>query len=473
MAKSNNLLLRVLCVLGCSILSLQQDTTTTVTTSALTTTTLAPSTTLQSETKGTSSATSISASTSSQAIGSTTVKKFSQTTAKGSSTRATTTSTTIPATTATTTVATTTSTSAKLPSTLNDKTTEHLSTTTVSSTQLPLSTKVTSTTINAVPSQGKSESPHESSSTANTKLFSSPQATSTLAQPRRTAGFQSTTKESPLVSTPTVSVSSSSTRTLSNDARSDNSTESATVTLQTIATSKASFLSDLPKAATELIANTTGPIKVTCQKKNKNISDIKLKVKVPGICNQEQDVDVHKNDHLNLVCKAVNPGFETSKDMCKIVVGYNEDWRDFVEILDAAMEIKSTPEDLYEKLKNKKDQDGQAIFSYFGKEQIDGEDWLSMPLIITIVCLAVSLLIIAAIYGCWHQRQTRKHEQRLTEELQTMENGYHDNPTLEVMETVPEMQEKKGGLNGELGDSWIVPLDNLREDLEEEEDTHL
>lgn len=56
-----------------------------------------------------------------------------------------------------------------------------------------------------------------------------------------------------------------------------------------------------------------------------------------------------------------------------------------------------------------------------------------------------------------------------------MENGYHDNPTLEVMETSSEMQEKKVvSLNGELGDSWIVPLDNLtKDDLEEEEDTHL
>lgn len=66
-------------------------------------------------------------------------------------------------------------------------------------------------------------------------------------------------------------------------------------------------------------------------------------------------------------------------------------------------------------------------------------------------------------------------QQRLTEELQTVENGYHDNPTLEVMETSSEMQEKKvANLNGELGDSWIVPLDNLtKDDLEEEEDTHL
>jgi len=64
-------------------------------------------------------------------------------------------------------------------------------------------------------------------------------------------------------------------------------------------------------------------------------------------------------------------------------------------------------------------------------------------------------------------------QQRLTEELQTMENGYHDNPTLEVMETGSEMQEKKVNLNGELGDSWIVPLDTIMKEDLEEEDTHL
>ncbi|KFP00352.1 Podocalyxin, partial [Calypte anna] len=102
-------------------------------------------------------------------------------------------------------------------------------------------------------------------------------------------------------------------------------------------------------------------------------------------------------------------------------------------------------------------------------------DEFSTPLIITIVTLAGSLLLVAAIYGCCHQRfSQKKDQQRLTEELQTMENGYHDNPTLEVMETSSEMQEKKVNLNGELGDSWIVPLDTLmKEDLEEEEDTHL
>lgn len=65
-------------------------------------------------------------------------------------------------------------------------------------------------------------------------------------------------------------------------------------------------------------------------------------------------------------------------------------------------------------------------------------------------------------------------QQHLTEELQTVENGYHDNPTLEVMEVQPEMQEKKMALNGEFNDSWIVPFDNLaKDDIPEEEDTHL
>ncbi|NXY08083.1 PODXL protein, partial [Pteruthius melanotis] len=107
-------------------------------------------------------------------------------------------------------------------------------------------------------------------------------------------------------------------------------------------------------------------------------------------------------------------------------------------------------------------------------EDMTINDEFSTPLIITIITLAGSLLLIAAIYGCHQRYSQKKDQQRLTEEMQTMENGYHDNPTLEVMETSSEMQEKKVNLNGELGDSWIVPLDTLmKEDLEEEEDTHL
>lgn len=68
----------------------------------------------------------------------------------------------------------------------------------------------------------------------------------------------------------------------------------------------------------------------------------------------------------------------------------------------------------------------------------------------------------------------RPRQQHLTEELATVENGYHDNPTLDVMEAQSEMQEKKPALNGEFNDNWIVPLENMiKGDVPDEEDTHL
>ena len=68
----------------------------------------------------------------------------------------------------------------------------------------------------------------------------------------------------------------------------------------------------------------------------------------------------------------------------------------------------------------------------------------------------------------------RPRQQHLTEELHTVENGYHDNPTLEVMEVQPEMQEKKAPPCNEFNDSWIVPMESMnKEVLLDEEDTHL
>ncbi|XP_075064652.1 podocalyxin [Mixophyes fleayi] len=214
-------------------------------------------------------------------------------------------------------------------------------------------------------------------------------------------------------------------------------------------------------------------IVVTCQNYFSG-SPVKINMKFSRICtNNSEKVAKDKEDEENTfmhLCKAVKPGYQPNKDNCKIVLGFHS--HDQVAIVDAFVENRLDPEDLYEQLKGIKNQENKSLFLYDSLNNKD-EDNVSIPLISAIVCLAVLLLIIAAIYGCWHQRKTWKREQRLTEELQTMENGYHDNPTLEVMETSPEMQEKKGGPNGELGDSWIVPLDNLtREDLDEE-DTHL
>ncbi|XP_045434624.1 podocalyxin [Pipistrellus kuhlii] len=179
------------------------------------------------------------------------------------------------------------------------------------------------------------------------------------------------------------------------------------------------------------------------------------------------------------LCRAAEAKFNPSQDECGVVLVPDSESQ--------AMAIKNIfiltnhpPTDLLERLKDKWDdlkEVGVSNMQFGGQgPPEETEDRFSMPLIITIVSMASFLLLVAALYGCCHQRLSkRKDQQRLTEELQTVENGYHDNPTLEVMETSSEMQEKKVvNLNGELGDSWIVPLDNLiKDDLDEEEDTHL
>ncbi|XP_027962025.1 podocalyxin [Eumetopias jubatus] len=182
---------------------------------------------------------------------------------------------------------------------------------------------------------------------------------------------------------------------------------------------------------------------------------------------------------VTLLCRAAKAAFNPAQDKCHIRLVPIQDSQ-AVAVKEIAVQTKLLPRDAYDSLKDKWDELKEVGVSNmkFGNQgpPEETEDRFSMPLIITIVCMASFLLLVAALYGCCHQRLSqRKDQQRLTEELQTVENGYHDNPTLEVMETSSEMQEKKVvNLNGELGDSWIVPLDNLaKDDLDEEEDTHL
>ncbi|KAM6418270.1 podocalyxin isoform 2-T2 [Pluvialis apricaria] len=195
-------------------------------------------------------------------------------------------------------------------------------------------------------------------------------------------------------------------------------------------------------------------------------------------------------------CSTGQHAFNASRETCTVTLTSHEP-RSQHWAVRAVVHLPLDPEKVLEELKEKKDKLEELGIANITYDKMEREmiitDEFSTPLIITIVTLAGSLLLIAAIYGCCHQRFSQKKDQhihpdlpgfddghvalifnRLTEELQTMENGYHDNPTLEVMETSSEMQEKKVNLNGELGDSWIVPLDTLmKEDLEEEEDTHL
>ncbi|MBN3292091.1 PODXL protein, partial [Polypterus senegalus] len=105
----------------------------------------------------------------------------------------------------------------------------------------------------------------------------------------------------------------------------------------------------------------------------------------------------------------------------------------------------------------------------------DGNKPVNQTLIAILTSVGVLLLLLLGIISCtcYQRRNFGKKRHHLTEEMQTVENGYHDNPTLEVMEVQPEMQEKKANLNCEFNDSWIVPIDNFTKEDLDEEDTHL
>ncbi|XP_063068182.1 podocalyxin isoform X2 [Engraulis encrasicolus] len=97
-------------------------------------------------------------------------------------------------------------------------------------------------------------------------------------------------------------------------------------------------------------------------------------------------------------------------------------------------------------------------------------------------CGALALIIVGLAICTYRHGKNYRKNQHLTEEMPTVENGYHDNPTLEMevpTETSPSPLEKKlprpNGQTSEFNDSWIVPIDNLLKDdmIPDEEDTHL
>ncbi|XP_014643273.1 PREDICTED: podocalyxin [Ceratotherium simum simum] len=230
------------------------------------------------------------------------------------------------------------------------------------------------------------------------------------------------------------------------------------------------------KALLSLNLNPSGFFQVQCRSDEKlNDKMLILNLTKTSLCGESPSDD----RLITILCRAAKATYNSTQDECIIYLIHIPETQ-AVAIKNITIHTHLLPKDLYLPLKDKWNDLQEAGVSYmkFGHQgpPEETEDRFSMPLIITIVCMASFLLLVAALYGCCHQRLSqRKDQQRLTEELQTVENGYHDNPTLEVMETSSEMQEKKVvNLNGELGDSWIVPLDNLtKDDLDEEEDTHL
>ncbi|CAJ1050873.1 podocalyxin-like protein 2 [Xyrichtys novacula] len=106
--------------------------------------------------------------------------------------------------------------------------------------------------------------------------------------------------------------------------------------------------------------------------------------------------------------------------------------------------------------------------------------------VVLVIIGSVCMVIITSgfIYICWQRRLPATKTNFRAEELHFVENGCHDNPTLDVAnDSQPEMQEKKPSANGLAGggegggeDSkrWQVFVNQAAtDDDEEEQDTHL
>ncbi|XP_007661751.2 podocalyxin-like protein 2 isoform X1 [Ornithorhynchus anatinus] len=101
--------------------------------------------------------------------------------------------------------------------------------------------------------------------------------------------------------------------------------------------------------------------------------------------------------------------------------------------------------------------------------------------LVVIGSICVIIIILGLIYNCWQRRMPKLKNMSHGEELRFVENGCHDNPTLDVAsDSQSEMQEKQpslnggGPVNGPAG--WNALLSSKRDHEDSdvfEEDTHL
>ncbi|XP_062977441.1 podocalyxin-like protein 2 [Elgaria multicarinata webbii] len=100
--------------------------------------------------------------------------------------------------------------------------------------------------------------------------------------------------------------------------------------------------------------------------------------------------------------------------------------------------------------------------------------------LVIIGSICVIIIIMGLIYNCWQRRLPKMKNMSHGEELRFVENGCHDNPTLDVAsDSQSEMQEKKPSVNGGGAvngpESWDVLINKRAGEEGEvfEEDTHL
>ncbi|XP_041908351.1 podocalyxin isoform X2 [Corvus kubaryi] len=378
---------------------------------------------------------------------------------------------------------------------------DHSSNTTVSTTVPRTDPSQSSKDCAVSPSSCATKQPPSSSSSPVQGLIpsTSPGSTGTSVIPLITSPSLSTTPTSQAGSKDTVREAATTTAPGADQSTHDAGSASAKPTSASQSPASAQTSAPAPREQTDSCSpghqhpNISSSNKLVCKDRVQHTGPT-IYLKEPRTC-AEWEAASNDTTFFESFCSTAQHTFDTSRDRCTVTLTACEPQSHCWAVC-VVLHFRLDSEEVFKGLKEKKEKlEELGIVNITSDKMVEDmtiNDEFSTPLIITIITLAGSLLLIAAIYGC-HQRFSQKKDQnihpdvpgfddghvalifnRLTEEMQTMENGYHDNPTLEVMETSSEMQEKKVNLNGELGDSWIVPLDTLmKEDLEEEEDTHL
>ncbi|XP_041130820.1 podocalyxin-like protein 2 isoform X2 [Polyodon spathula] len=99
--------------------------------------------------------------------------------------------------------------------------------------------------------------------------------------------------------------------------------------------------------------------------------------------------------------------------------------------------------------------------------------------LVIIGSICVVIIVSGLIYICWQRRLPKLKDMSHSEELHFVENGCHDNPTLDVtIDSQSEMQEKKPNVNGvamDGVDNWHISINKTAKEQGDnyEEDTHL
>ncbi|KAK6474047.1 podocalyxin-like protein 2 [Huso huso] len=99
--------------------------------------------------------------------------------------------------------------------------------------------------------------------------------------------------------------------------------------------------------------------------------------------------------------------------------------------------------------------------------------------LVIIGSICVVIIVSGLIYICWQRRLPKLKNMSHGEELHFVENGCHDNPTLDVtIDSQSEMQEKKPNVNGVVMDgvdNWHILINKTAKEEGDnyEEDTHL